>query len=103
MTTIVWSKHAVADLEAIEAFIAQDQPIAARRLVQKIIQRTDRLRRYPESGGLVEEDGRKRYRQVLQGNYRVIYRYHLESKTAFIVTVLHAARLLDPDQLEDHQ
>jgi hypothetical protein len=36
---------------------------------------------------------------VLQGNYRVIYRYDAAAKTAFVITVLHAARLLDPDEL----
>jgi hypothetical protein len=28
---------------------------------------------FPNSGGFVEEDELHRYRQVLQGNYRVIY------------------------------
>ena len=103
MTKIIWSKLANADLDVIEAFVAQHHPIAARRLIQKIIQRTERLQHHPESGGFVEEDERRRYRQVLQGNYRVIYRYDQKIKTVFVVTVLHAARLLDPDQLASGQ
>ena len=54
----------------------------------------------PNSGGYVEEDDSRRYRQVLQGNYRVIYRFDAASDTAFVVTVIHAARLLDPDSID---
>ena len=100
MTRIIWSPKSVRDLAEIEAYIAQHNPVAAKRLVQKIIRRTDRLQSSPNSGGLVEEDERRRYRQVLLGNYRVIYRYDQEEKTAIIITVIHAARLLDTDELD---
>jgi addiction module RelE/StbE family toxin len=99
MTRIIWSPKSVRDLEAINEYIAQFNPAAARRLIQKIIQRTERLQSFPNSGGFVEEVESRRYRQVLQGNYRVIYRYDPDSETATVVTVIHAARLLDPDTL----
>lgn len=99
MTRVVWSPLALADLDAIEAYIAKDNPVAARRLIVKIVKRTKRIESFPLSGGWVEEDDHKRYRQVLQGNYRVIYRYDAGAQTAFVITVLHAARLLDPDDL----
>jgi toxin ParE1/3/4 len=75
MTRIVWSPKSVLDLEGIRGYIAQHNPTAALRLVQKIIRRTDRIALFPKSGGLVEEDQSRRYRQVLQGNFRVIDRY----------------------------
>jgi mRNA-degrading endonuclease RelE of RelBE toxin-antitoxin system len=56
---------------------------------------------FPNSGGFVEEDELHRYRQVLQGNYRVIYRYDPTTDVATFITVIHAARLLDPDSLSD--
>jgi toxin ParE1/3/4 len=99
MTQIVWTKKSLRDLEAIEGYVAQHNPVAAKRLVQKIIRRTDRLKLFPKSGGLVEEDELRRYRQVIQGNYRVVYRYDETRNTAVVVTVIHAARLLDPDTL----
>ena len=100
MTRIVWSAKSLRDLEAIEGYIGQFNPVAAKRLVQKIVKRTRRLQRFPSSGGYVEEDELKRYRQVLQGNYRVIYRHNPAHGIVYVVTVLHAARLLDPDLLE---
>lgn len=100
MTEILWSPKSMHDLEGIECYIAQYNPTAARRVVQKIIRRTDRLMRFPDSGGFVEEDELHRYRQVIQGNYRVIYRYDKQLERVTVVTVIHAARLLDDDNLE---
>lgn len=99
MTAILWSPKSLRDLEGIEGYVAQHNPTAARRLVQKIIGRTDRILHFPNSGGFVEEDELHRYRQVLQGSYRVIYRYDAATDVATIITVIHAARLLDPDAL----
>jgi len=101
MTQIIWSPKSLRDLDGIEAYIAKHNPVAAKRLVQKIIRRTDRLELFPNSGGYVEEDESHRYRQVLQGNYRVIYRYDPNANAAIVVTVIHAARLLDPDMIDN--
>jgi toxin ParE1/3/4 len=100
MTDIVWSPKSLRDLDDIEAYVAQRNPTAARRLVQKIVRRMDRVQMFPNSGGYVEEDDTRGYRQVLQGNYRVIYRYDPAANTAFVVTVIHAARLLDTDAID---
>jgi len=99
MTPILWSPKSLRDLDAIEGYVAQFNPVAARRLVQKLIRRTDRLQLFPLSGGCIPEDERSVYRQVLQGNYRAIYRYDTNANQVLIVTVIHAARLLDPDTL----
>ena len=99
MTPIVWSRRSLEELDAIEAYVARDRPVVARRLVEKIVRRTDRLKLFPLSGGFVEEDESHRYRQVLQGNYRVIYRYEAAEQMVFVVTVIHGARLLDVDGL----
>jgi len=40
MTRIVWSPKSIRDLDAIEVYVAQYNPTAAKRLVHKIIRRT---------------------------------------------------------------
>jgi len=100
MTAVIWSPKSLRDLDDIKAYVAQRNPTAAQRLVKKIVRRMDRIELFPNSGSNVEEDDSRRYRQVLQGNYRVIYRYDAGSDTAFVVTVIHAARLLDPDSID---
>ena len=98
MARIIWTPKALDDLDSLLAFIAKDSPIAARRFAQKIIQRVDLLATQPLLGGLIAEDDSRIYRQIIQGNYRVIYR--TDGIRIFIVAVHHAARLLESENLE---
>jgi len=51
-----------------------------------------RLQVFPQSGRVVPEIGDDSLREVIHGNYRLVYRLHNESVE--VVTVYHAARLL---------
>jgi toxin ParE1/3/4 len=53
----------------------------------------ERLREFPYSGQVVPELGREELREVIQGNYRVIYR--VGEGRIDILTVYHGARLLN--------
>jgi toxin ParE1/3/4 len=99
MAKIVWSPSALRDLEGILAYIAKDAPVAARRFGEKILARTRQLKTVPLLGGFVVEDSNQSYRELLHGNYRIIYRYD-DGKTAYIVAVHHAAKLLDLENLD---
>jgi len=44
-----WSRAAVRHLEDIHRFIAQHDPAAAARTVQRVIRATERLERFPRS------------------------------------------------------
>ena len=93
MAQIIWDPVALDHLEGIAQYIAKDSPSAANRLIQRIFKRLERLEMFPLSGGYIAEDSRQIYREIIQGNYRVIYR--VSSDDVFIVAVYHAARLLD--------
>jgi toxin ParE1/3/4 len=47
---IVYRLRAVKDLESISAYIARDNPVAAARVVARIVQSLNRLDRFPYSG-----------------------------------------------------
>lgn len=83
---------------AIE-YVARDAPIAAKRMAQRIMQRIRSLQRHPESGGFIPEDDSRRYRQLIEGSYRIIYRRHLDA--VVIASIYHAARLFNPNELTD--
>ncbi|MES4785391.1 MAG: type II toxin-antitoxin system RelE/ParE family toxin [Nitrospiraceae bacterium] len=72
-----WTPQALDDLEAICLFIARDAP---------------------ESGRIVPETNDPNFREVILGNYRLIYR--LRSGDVQILTVHHGARKLNPAELE---
>jgi toxin ParE1/3/4 len=97
MAKVTWDPVALDDLDEIARYIERDSPSAARRLVQRIFDRVDKLKRFPRSGGFIPEDSRQIYRQLIQGNYRVIYR--CDDQDVFIVAIYHAARLLPSSRL----
>ena len=97
MAQVRWTPQAADDLDAIAEFIARDAPHVAGLLVADILQAVDRLIDFPQSGRMVPEIGAKSIRELILGNYRIIYR--LRDEMAEVLTVHHGARLLDPKRL----
>src|SRR4051794_20633482 len=89
MTPIRWTESARGDLRAIHAFIARDSRVYARRMVERLRKAVERLSRFPGSGTRVHEWDRPELREIIVGNYRVIYR--LRDECVEILTVIHAA------------
>jgi plasmid stabilization system protein ParE len=90
---IFWTQQARQDLRAIREFIARNAPSTAAAFVRRVRASVNRLYDFPQSGQVVAELGREDLREILQGNYRIIYRY--ENQKVDILTVYHSARLLD--------
>ena len=98
MAEVRWTPQALDDLEAICLFIARDAPPVAAVFAQRAFDATDRLADFPESGRIVPEMNDPNFREIILGNYRLIYR--LQSGDVQIVTVHHGARELKPTELE---
>ena len=97
MARIVWTMKAAEEFAAAVRYVEADAPVAARRLAQRIMQRIRSLRRFPNLGGFIPEDESHRYRQLIEGNYRIIYRHH--EGDVVIASIYHGARLLNPEDL----
>ena len=93
MGRIIWACRAADQLEALVEFIAKGSPREARRFAARVLHRIAALNTYPELGGWVIEDETRTYRELLLGNYRIIYR--TEPEAIYIVAVRHSARLWD--------
>jgi addiction module RelE/StbE family toxin len=89
---IYWTRQAREDLRAIRAYISRDAPATASAYVRRLRQSVSRLSDFPFSGEVVREIRREDIREILQGNYRLIYR--LSEKRIDILTVFHGARIL---------
>jgi len=97
MARIIWTMRAADEYGEVVEYIVKSAPIAAKRLAQRIMQRIRSLRRFPTSGGYLPEDSTHTYRQLIEGNYRVIYR--CDKGVVIIASIYHAARLLRMDDL----
>jgi len=92
MPRITWSPEAVADLDAIHAFIARDSEFCADEFIERLLAAVRKIPDFPLSGRRVPEAPDQRYREKVVGNYRIIYRA-LPDRIE-IVTIWHGARLL---------
>jgi plasmid stabilization system protein ParE len=90
MAEVIWSPEAIQDLEDIAAFIARDSEYHAAMFVQRLIDATDRLGQFPESGRMIPEVGAEKYREIIEGAYRIMYSIHGDAVR--IDAVLHGAR-----------
>lgn len=92
---VYWTRQSREDLCEVREFISRDAPATASAFVRRLRESVSRLKDFPESGQVVPELGRKDIRELLRGNYRVIYRVSRERID--ILAVYHSARLLDAD------
>lgn len=90
-----WTARAEARLDAICGYVAADSPTAAKRLERKLLLRSRQIARFPHSGRAVPEYQHPEVRELIEGNYRLIYRV-LPSRVD-VLTVMHCAQLLPGD------
>jgi plasmid stabilization system protein ParE len=94
-----WSPLAIRRASEIVDFISLDQPLAARRWAEGIFKVVRQLERFPARGRMVPEIRRPAIRELIYGEYRVIYNYKIQSSIIGILTVRHGRRRLDRREL----
>lgn len=82
----------------IEMFIAEDDPEAAARFVDKLIARADTLAQHPDRGRKLPEMPASGLRDLVVGNYRVVYRSG--SRVVEVLTVFEGHRVLRRRELK---
>ena len=87
-----WSPLAISRLTEIAKYIALDNPVAAERWVDKMFVLVEGLSDFPERGRKVPEIGNKSIREIISGNYRIIYKQ--ENGEVLILTVRHVKQVL---------
>jgi len=95
MGRLRWTAQAVKDVETICEFIAKDSIVYAHLFAKFILQTVKRLAKFPKSGRIVPEFSNENIREIILGNYRIIYR--IKNNIIEILTVYHSARLLKTD------
>lgn len=93
-----WTSRAANNLREIAGFIALDNPTASLRLVRRIKAKVNGLARYPRSGRIVPETNRISIRELIVGNYRVIYQLGFRDVDILVVVEGHRRLPSDLDQ-----
>ena len=92
MVKIIWTDFAIEDLKSIHEYISKDSKRYADRYVEKLMTRVDQLENFPKSGRMVPEFNAPNIRELIEGNYRIIYK--VTASQVAILRVHHAARQL---------
>ena len=89
---IIWSPLAVDTASEIVDYIAQDKPAAAIRWINEVFSKVEQLKSSPQIGRIVPEMSDNQFREIVYGNYRIIYR--VELKQISILTIRHGKQIL---------
>jgi plasmid stabilization system protein ParE len=89
---LVWTPLARDDLRAIVAYIARDNPRAARGVGEQILKCVEALSSMPEMGRMLPERQDPDIREIVRGNYRIVYRLRRNTKSVEVWRIWHGAR-----------
>lgn len=95
---LIWSPLALNRLEEIIDYISIDNQWNADKFAENIFEIVELLYEFPDAGRIVPELNNNDYRELIFGNYRIIYK--LFQNNIFILTIRHSKRLLDKDEIK---
>ncbi|HEC43488.1 hypothetical protein LCGC14_2625300 [marine sediment metagenome] len=93
MAEVIWSDSAIQDLNDIGEYISKDSEKYAEITVSQLFSSTDILEDHPKAGKIVPEFEIESIRELIRGNYRIVYQL-TEDQLIQILAVHHSARLL---------
>ena len=93
MAKVIWTDSSIQDLNDIGEYIAKDSIKYAEITVLKLFESVDILEHHPKSGIIVHEFNDENIRQIVRGNYRIIY-HIIDDLRIDILTVHNCARLI---------
>ena len=99
MVEVKFTIQSVSDLEDIAEYISKDSFFYASMQVQKLLKKTEILEHHPFSGRMVPELKIKTIRELIEGNYRIVYRI-AGNKLIHILTFHHSKRKFNRSRIK---
>ena len=93
MAQVIWANAAIDDLQHLREYYEPLSPRFASKLVDQLISRTRSLADFPQIGRVVPEFADPVFREVISGNYSIVYRHEQADKVE-IARIFHSAQLL---------
>lgn len=94
MAQVIWTTRATGELADIATYLEMYSAIYAASFVKKVYGRVGQLASFPEMGRVIPEIGRATYRELLEGNYRIMY--ELLDDIVLVQQLVHQARNFEP-------
>jgi toxin ParE1/3/4 len=93
MVKVIWTARSLKDLEEIGEYISNDSSKYAKLTLEKLIETAKLIEINQLIGRIVPEVRQKDIREIITGNYRIIYQTK-SKEYAYILTIHHSSRLL---------
>jgi len=94
---LFWTETARQDLQGIRRYIATDNPAAAKRWVQRLRERARNALNAPLAGRTLPELSREDIRELIEGNYRIVYQVFADRLV--ILTVFEGHQLFPEEKV----
>jgi addiction module RelE/StbE family toxin len=81
-----------ADLDDIAFYISKESPRYATRFVEMVYESVEKLLTFPRLGRIVPELEQENIRELILGNYRIVYKLNSDNEL-FVIRIIHSSRL----------
>lgn len=92
---IIFTDRFLSRLEEYTDYIALDHVQTALKWANGVFDYCEQLRSQPESGRVVPEFGRPEIRELIHGEYRLVY--EIKTKRINMLTIWHTSQMLPND------
>ena len=96
---LFWTETAKQDLQSIKRYIARDNMTAAKRWVERLREHARNALHAPLAGRKVPELSRDDIRELIEGNYRIIYQ--VIADRLVVLTVFEGHRLFPEEKVDN--
>ncbi|MBW8886835.1 MAG: type II toxin-antitoxin system RelE/ParE family toxin [Fibrobacteres bacterium] len=86
-------------MEEIYAYIEKDSAANAAKWADRLMRKIEGIKDFPKAGRVLPELDSVSIREIVFGNYRIVYK--VREETAFILTVRHFKQILPLKDLEE--
>ena len=98
---VKWSKPAQIDLKQIHDYIARDSKFYAQKVSLEIVDKSEKLNKFPEVGRIVPEIGDPNIRELLIYSYRLVYEVFPDKVE--VLALIHTKRNFIRDLLNEQR
>lgn len=88
---IIFTERFLRRVEEYSDYIALDDIPTAINWTEGVLDKCERLREHPESGRIVPEFNRSEIREIIHGNYRLVY--EIKTDRIDILTIWHTSQM----------
>lgn len=91
---VIFSSHAKSDLLEIVRYISLDKIIAAKKWANSVKDSITNLEKFPHLGRVVPEYSVESIREIIKGQYRIVYKIDKKQNNIVILAIHHSKRTL---------